>query len=84
MMRETLEKLFAGLTLSQLESKKLMDQLIEGAIKDVQIAAVLASLRMRLPTYEELKGFRESLIVVLAILMIHLEVGRYPTPWKYV
>jgi len=61
-MRNTLEKLFAGLTLSQLESKNLMDQLIAGEIKEVQVAAILASLRMRLPTYEELMGFRESLL----------------------
>lgn len=61
-MRNTLEKLFAGLTLGQEESKKLMNRLIGGKTPTVQVAGVLASLRMRLPTYEELMGFRESLL----------------------
>ncbi|MFK8055609.1 MAG: anthranilate phosphoribosyltransferase [Saprospiraceae bacterium] len=61
-MRYTLEKLFAGLTLSQSEAKSMMDKLISDETPDVQVAAVLSTLRMRLPTYEELMGFRESLL----------------------
>lgn len=61
-MRIILEHLFAGLSLTQEEAKSTMDHIVAKEIPDVQIAAVLATFRMRMPTYEELTGFRESLL----------------------
>lgn len=61
-MRNTLEHLFAGMSLSQKEAKAMMDRLIGNELPDVQVAAVLAAFRMRMPTYEELTGFRASLL----------------------
>lgn len=62
LMRNQLEKIFAGLTLSKPEAKSMMNKIMEDDVPGVQVAAILSSYRMRLPTYEELNGFRESLL----------------------
>jgi len=61
-MRDTLDTLYAGATLTRDDAAQLMAQVLDGAFPDAQVAAVLSCYRMRLPTAAELSGFRESLL----------------------
>ena len=61
-MKDTLERLFAQETLSDADAQSLMDGIVEERFAAEQIAAFLAVYRMRLPTSDELAGFRESLL----------------------
>jgi len=67
-MRNTLEQLFAGIQLTKAEAKALMDTVVGGTLPEVQVAAVLSCFRMRLPSYVELDGFRESLLEKVSLL----------------
>ena len=59
-MRDVLECLFAGRSLSRPDARSLMDGVLDGAHAPERVAALLACYRMRPPTRDELAGFRES------------------------
>ena len=59
-VRDTLERLFRGQTLSRDEAYRLMDGVLDETVPAEQVSALAACLRMRLPTVHELAGFRES------------------------
>lgn len=61
-MTDTLDQLFAHQTLPAAEAQSVMDGIIGGGLPAEQIAAFLAVYRMRLPTSDELAGFRDSLL----------------------
>jgi anthranilate phosphoribosyltransferase len=56
-----LNDLFEGQTLSRERAKTVMLQLMEGKIGEVQATALLASLRTRGETVEEITGFAEAM-----------------------
>ncbi|MFT6971179.1 MAG: anthranilate phosphoribosyltransferase [Roseivirga sp.] len=61
-MKQTLEYLFAHNTLSRQESKQLLTEISEEQFDPFQVAAFLATFRVRGITVEELSGFREALL----------------------
>lgn len=61
-MKNILEKLFAGGTLSEPEACETLTRITTGAVPEAQVAGLLAAYRMRPVTTEELLGFRQSLI----------------------
>ncbi len=60
-MRETLENLFAGATLSSVEAARAVVGMARGEIAPAQVAAFLAVYRMRSLTLAELRGFRDGI-----------------------
>ncbi len=61
-MRDTLEKLFSHNTLSREEAKKTLSSISQGEYDNYQVAAFLATFRVRGITVEELSGFRDALL----------------------
>jgi len=56
MIREAIARVVDGGTLSEAESRAVMEEIMEGRATDAQIAAFLVALRMRGETVEELVG----------------------------
>ena len=56
MIREAIARAVDGGTLSEVESRAVMEEIMEGRATDAQIAAFLVALRMRGETVEELIG----------------------------
>jgi anthranilate phosphoribosyltransferase len=57
MIREGIQKLIEGMSLSTEESRAIMKEIVSGDATDAQIAALLAALRMKGETVEEIIGF---------------------------
>ena len=62
MMKEVLNELIAGHTLSQKTSKSLLIEIGEGKHNNCQIAGLLSIIAFRGITPQELKGFRDALL----------------------
>lgn len=60
-VKEILDKLTKGEKLKKDESKKFMENIIEGKLKDSQIASMLTALKMRGESKEEILGFVEAM-----------------------
>lgn len=61
-MKQTLENLAAGHTLSQSEAKEILLEITSGNISNKEIAAFLLALNKRPIEVDELLGFREAMI----------------------
>jgi anthranilate phosphoribosyltransferase len=61
-MKKLLTYLFAGNTLTPEEAKTALADIASGNQHDVQVAAFLAVYNMRMPTSDELSGFREAML----------------------
>ena len=61
-MKILLQYLFAGNTLSQDEALVALKDIASGNQNDAQIAAFLSVYNMRMPTTEELIGFRKAML----------------------
>lgn len=70
-MKTLVEKLLESQTLSYPESKSLMSAIINGELNEAQTAAVLASYRLRTPSVDELRGFRN----VIAEMAVQVNFG---------
>ena len=56
-----LNRLFAGEILTTVEAREVMGQLMDGRVSEVQAAALLAALRTRGESVEEITGFAEAM-----------------------
>jgi len=61
-MKDTLNYLFTGNSLTKEQARDVLTQIAEGKYTDAEIAAFLTVYRMRLVKAEELIGFREALL----------------------
>ena len=59
MIRETIQSLVDGVSLSCQESRKVMEEIMSGQATNAQIAAFLTALRMKGETVEELVSFAQ-------------------------
>jgi anthranilate phosphoribosyltransferase len=60
-VRTTLSQVFAGARLSTVEAREVMGQLMDGALSQMQAAALLAALRTRGETVDEIIGFAQAM-----------------------
>jgi anthranilate phosphoribosyltransferase len=60
-VRQTLSQVFAGARLSTDEAREVMGQLMDGALSQMQAAALLAALRTRGETVAEIIGFAQAM-----------------------
>lgn len=56
-----LNRIFDGQTLSRAEARDVLGRLMDGQLSQVQAAALLAALRMRGETIDEITGFAEAM-----------------------
>ncbi len=56
-----LNRLFAGEILTTAEAREIMGQLMDGRVSEIQAAALLAALRTRGESVEEITGFAEAM-----------------------
>lgn len=56
-----LNRLFAGEILTTAEAREVMGQLMDGRVSEIQAAALLAALRTRGESVEEITGFAEAM-----------------------
>lgn len=61
-MKTLLQYLFAGNTLSQQEAEIAMTDIANGNQNDAQVAAFLSVYNLRMPSAEELSGFRNAML----------------------
>ncbi|MHC4944967.1 MAG: anthranilate phosphoribosyltransferase [Planctomycetota bacterium] len=61
MTANILEKLFRKENLTQQEARALMDSIMQGALAEAQIAAILTALRMKGETVDEIAGFAAAM-----------------------
>lgn len=61
-MKDTLNQLFTGNTLTKSESHQMLVRIAEGQFTDAEISAFLTVFRMRRIKAEELAGFRQALL----------------------
>jgi anthranilate phosphoribosyltransferase len=61
-MKDTLNYLFAGNSLSKTEAHQMLVRITEGQFSDAEIASFLTVFRMRRIKTEELAGFRQALL----------------------
>ena len=61
-MKDTLNHLFTGNTLTKAEAHQMLVRIAEGQFSDAEIAAFLTVFRMRRIKAEELAGFRQALL----------------------
>ncbi|MFA9556153.1 anthranilate phosphoribosyltransferase [Evansella sp. AB-rgal1] len=60
-MKATIEKLLNNHTLSEIEAKELVLQMLQGEVTDEQIASILTIFRFRGETVEEIVGFAKGM-----------------------
>lgn len=60
-MKTLLQYLFTGNSLSEDQAYTALKEIASGSQKDVQVAAFLAVYNMRIPTIDELTGFRKAM-----------------------
>ena len=61
-MKDTLNYLFEGNSLSKMEAHQMLVNIAEGQYSDAEIAAFLTVFRMRRIKADELAGFRQALL----------------------
>lgn len=61
MFKHILKKCSEGKTMTQLEARQLMDEMMMGHGNDVQLSALLSMMRLRGETVEEMLGFAMSM-----------------------
>ena len=61
-MKDTLNHLFAGNSLSKAEANQMLASIAEGQFSDAEIASFLTVFRMRRIKAEEMAGFRQALL----------------------
>ena len=61
-MKKILEKLFDHETLNYDESNSILKEISAKKYNDEQISSFLTVYKMRMPTVEEIEGFRDALI----------------------
>jgi anthranilate phosphoribosyltransferase len=61
-MKDTLNRLFEGNSLSKAEAAAILTEIAEGRYSEAEIASLLTVFRMRAIKAEELAGFREALL----------------------
>lgn len=74
-MKDTLNYLFAGNSLTKAESHQMLVRIAEGQFSDAEIASFLTVFRMRCITGEELAGFRQALLE----LCVSIDLSEYNT-----
>jgi anthranilate phosphoribosyltransferase len=74
-MKDTLNQLFAGNSLSKAEAHQMLVRIAEGQFSDAEIASFLTVFRMRRITGEELAGFRQALLE----LCVAIDLSEYNT-----
>jgi len=74
-MKDTLNYLFSGGTLSKAEANQMLVRISEGRFSDAEIASFLTVFRMRRITGEELAGFRQALLD----LCVAIDLSEYNT-----
>ena len=74
-MKDTLNHLFTGNSLSKSEAHQMLVRIAEGQYSDSEIASFLTVFRMRRITGEELAGFREALLE----LCVAIDLSEYNT-----
>ena len=74
-MKDTLNHLFAGNSLSKAEAHQILIHISEGQYSDSEIASFLTVFRMRLIKAEELAGFRQALLD----LCVTVDLSEYNT-----
>jgi anthranilate phosphoribosyltransferase len=74
-MKDTLNYLFAGNSLSKAEAHQILVRIAEGQYSDAEIAAFLTVFRMRRIKAEELAGFRQALLD----LCVAIDLSEYNT-----
>lgn len=74
-MKDTLNYLFAGNSLTKTESHQMLVRIAEGQFSDSEIASFLTVFRMRRITGEELAGFRQALLE----LCVAIDLSEYNT-----
>jgi anthranilate phosphoribosyltransferase len=61
MVREAIQKVVDGKDLSRIEAKQVMAEIMDGAATPAQIAALIAALRMKGETIDEITGCAEAM-----------------------
>jgi len=74
-MKDTLNHLFTGNTLTKAEAHQMLVRIAEGQFSDAEIAAFLTVFRMRRIKAEELAGFRQALLE----LCVAIDLSDYNT-----
>jgi anthranilate phosphoribosyltransferase len=74
-MKDTLNHLFAGSSLTKEEAHHMLARIAEGQFSDSEIASFLTVFRMRRITGEELAGFRQALLD----LCVAIDLSEYNT-----
>ena len=60
-MKNIIEKLLSGISLSQIEAKNIMGKIMSGHFDDSQISGFLIALRSKGENYQEIAGFAEAM-----------------------
>jgi anthranilate phosphoribosyltransferase len=74
-MKDTLNQLFAGNSLSKAEAHQMLVRIAEGQFSEAEIASFLTVFRMRRITADELSGFRHALLD----LCVAIDLSEYNT-----
>ncbi len=74
-MKDTLNHLFTGNTLTKAEAHQMLVHIAEGQFSDAEIASFLTVFRMRRIKAEELAGFRQALLE----LCVAIDLSEYNT-----
>ncbi|MCA9839005.1 MAG: anthranilate phosphoribosyltransferase [Trueperaceae bacterium] len=70
---QTLNDIFDGRTLSREDAREVIGHLMDGKLSQMQAAALLAALRMRGETVEEIVGFAEAMRARAVKVPIHTD-----------
>ena len=60
-MKNIIEKLLSGISLSQIEARNIMGKIMSGDFDDSQISGFLIALRSKGENYQEIAGFAEAM-----------------------
>ena len=71
-MKATLKRLTNYESLSKDEAKEIINNIAEGKYNNSQIASFLTVFMMRNISLEELEGFREALLELCILSLIHI------------
>lgn len=73
-MKNILEKLYSGISLTLLEAEELIPMLVSAEAEPVQVGAALAAIRVRGVTATELLGFKNALLKLCKQLHFNVPV----------
>lgn len=81
MIHEALQRIAnQGQSLSRVDAREVMAEVLSGSSTDAQIAALLTALRMKGETVEEIVGFAEAIRAAASPLPISAQESREPSP----